>query len=155
MRIAKRKKGRMSISFEFIRVHSWFILKKQSQLYRSGFGVQSSASRSGKGNLKKQTQFCDGQHELKYLFERRLWRISCFNGAERTKPNKANLPAYSRKSEARSSTSPEPFPDDCCPALSRKADNSGCIAGRVLPRVGREMTAFNRTQFEKAKPIYS
>jgi len=39
-----------------------------------------------------------------------------------TKPNKANMPAIGRKSEAR----------------SPKSDNSGCVAARLLPRVGRE-----------------
>ncbi len=39
-----------------------------------------------------------------------------------SKPNKANLPTFGRKSEARNT----------------KSDNSGALTGCLLPRVGRE-----------------
>ena len=77
-------------------------LKKQSQFIRIECSVSTDRHalrrnpkdcelRIAYTNLKKQSQFCNGQNELKYLYERWLWGISCFEGGEKTKPNKANF----------------------------------------------------------------
>ena len=42
-----------------------------------------------KRNLKKQSQFAGGQNELKCLYERWLWRISCFETAKKQSQFKA------------------------------------------------------------------
>ncbi|HCO93725.1 MAG TPA: hypothetical protein DIU00_07220 [Phycisphaerales bacterium] len=61
----------------FISVNSWFrpYLKKQSQFYCVEFSVLRApweSLRTAKGNLKKQSQFSDGQIKRKVLFERSI-----------------------------------------------------------------------------------
>ena len=54
--------------------------------------TESVKSENSTPYLKKQSQFLDGQQWLKYLYERELWRISCFEGDEKQSQTK---PIYS------------------------------------------------------------
>ena len=56
--------------------------------------------------------------------------------AAKNKAKQSQMPGFGRKSEV----------------LNSKSDNSGGVAGCLLPRVGRE-TSWKGT-FEKTKPIY-
>jgi len=137
----------------FIRVYLWLIWKKKPKYWKKQV-KKSRKRRKIELNLKKQTQFWNGQNEHKYLYERILWRFLQFQaakkqsqfkakqsqsylaprpalGVEKTKPK----PGFARKSEARNT----------------KFDNSGGVAGCLLPRVGRETSW--KGLFEKTNPI--
>ncbi len=45
-------------------------------------------------DLKKRTQFSNGRNDVKYLYERWLWSISCFEAAKKQSQFKANQTQY-------------------------------------------------------------
>ena len=75
MRIAERKKAKMSVNLEFIRINSWLIWKNKANLQKAEMVVYIYMKRGYE-------DFCD--------FERRKNKAN-------SKPNKANLPAFGRK----------------------------------------------------------
>jgi hypothetical protein len=62
------------------------------KMQKKGENESKSGVNSGKfvANLKKQTQFMNGQNERKYLYERGLWRFSSFWAAKKQSQFKAN-----------------------------------------------------------------
>ncbi len=72
-------------------------------------------------DLKKQSQFAPSEVDAK-SFVKGDYGDKPAGGVEENNANQSQTPGFGRKSEARSS----------------KSDNSGCVAGRLLPRVGLE-----------------